>query len=240
MIEEINKYLNELGFKNYSYGIVTRSNIYSFNDDITIYKDIYNNVVINTLISILLSEEKIKLDSYICDFINIDNKEIKLFHLLTHSSGLDDNGNILFNPGEDVLYSEYNYKLLKDIIEHISNKKINIYIKEILDINNKYSIKDYTDYIKMVLHDGYYKNKKILDLTYIDMWFTPLFISSDNIRKTIGYNYYSDNTIYSKNNKLYTYIDRSDDVGLILYNIDNNKDVIEYIYKLLKKYDEIY
>jgi len=240
MIEEINKYLNGMNIKDYSYSIITRSNIYNFKNDIIIYKDIYNIVIINTLISILISEDKIKLDGYIYDYINTEYRDVKVFHLLTHSSGLDDNGIKEFNAGEDVLYSIYNYKLLKDIIENIVSDDVDNYIRNYIDININYSIRDYSNYIKMILHDGYYNGKKILDLTYIDMWFTPLFITNDNIRKTIGYNYYSENIIYSINDKVYTYIDRTDDIGIILYNIKNNENVMKEIYRILKKYDEIY
>ncbi len=125
------------------------------------------------------------------------------------------------------------------------------------------TILDISNYVKMVLNDGYYKGKQFIELNYIDMWFTPLFINEEGVRRTIGW-------IYGKSSKLckkvcsddaiihtgftgnHILIDRGNDVAFIFLSNsvhpkrENNKMLIERreyindeIYRLLKKYDYI-
>lgn len=259
MIEELNNLLN---LKDKSYSILTYDESYKYNENKKFdMENIYNILVINTLMCILISEKKIDMQDYITNYIN-DFKyvNIQILHLLTHSSGLDENieYNQIFKEGTDVLFSNINIKIMEYIIENTCNKKIseisNDLIFNKLDINiidNNSNINDISNYISMLLNNGYYNHKQYLDLNIIDLLFRPLFIDEKGIRSTIGWksantcieckDYCGDDAIYYDNNNTFILVDRSNDIG-ILFNSNNKynkKEVIGNIYSLLKKYDKI-
>ena len=124
---------------------------------------------------------------------------------------------------------------------------------------DKYDIKtniiDISKFIKFILNNGYFNKKYILDVKYIDIWFSPLFISTDDLRMTIGWingsssylckniNCSINTIVYFDNN--YLLVDKDNDLSIILFFndiIDNNirNDINKYIYRLLKKYNKIY
>ena len=97
-------------------------------------------VVTNTLISFLLRDNKIKLDDSVADYIEgFLFSEVKILHLLTHSSGLKalfnkydlkDKSEFIekleleFEPGTNVRYVDINFILLGFIIEKIYGETI--------------------------------------------------------------------------------------------------------------------
>ena len=267
MQERLEKYLKRKN-NNCSYYILCNYDEYVDNKD-TIYS-ISNIFVINFLISLLLQDKKIKLDDKVCNYIsNFKYDNVLILHLLTHSSGIN-NIELEYTPGGDSKYNSKNYILLKEIIENIYKDKLDIlsnkYIFEPLDMkNSKYNIKDNTvsttiedisHYIKLILSDGYYNRKYILDKKYIDLCFTPLFIYDNDIRRTIGFSYgkstilcnkyCSDDTIINTEDNNYNLvIDRNNELGfVILFNnniIDKERtNINNYIYKLLMEYNKIF
>lgn len=97
-------------------------------------------VVTNTLISFLLRDNKLKLDDSVSQYIdNFAYPEVKIIHLLTHSSGLRatfDKDNLKdkkeftekieqeFEPGTDIRYVDINFILLGFIVEKIYGEAI--------------------------------------------------------------------------------------------------------------------
>lgn len=125
------------------------------------------------------------------------------------------------------------------------------------------TIKDISHFIKLILNDGYYNGKKIIDKKYIDLWFTPLFIDNEDVRRTIGWAYgkssflcnkfCSDDTIvHTSFTGCHIVIDRANELGIVILSNrihptrDNTKllkeraNINNYIYKLLVSYGKIY
>ncbi len=270
MFDTLNKYLHDkLNGESCNYYLICNKEEYCNNigncdvsDDYLLNNFVFN-LVINTMISIMISEEKIFLHDKLNKYINGYNDDILIIHLLTHSSGINNN----FKPGDNVIIDNINGIILKDIIEKLYKADINFvahkYIFSKLDMNDttildndiKTKINDLIKFTKFIMNNGYYNGKYILDVKYIDIWFRPLFIGDNNIRTTIGWvSAKSDYAckdldcsinaiIYNHSN--YILIDRENDLAIImLFNKkqdDKTKcDINKYIYKLLKEYNKIY
>ena len=122
-------------------------------------------------------------------------------HLLTHSSGLVNKiDNKKFDAGTSVKINNINYHLLKNIIEKVYNTNIELlarsFIFEPLNMFDTKLVKnhvcttinDLSHFIDMILNDGYYNKKQIIDRKYIDLWFAPLF-TDGIVRTTIGWTF---------------------------------------------------
>ncbi len=105
-----------------------------------------------TLIMKLMEEQKIRLDTLVSDILpGFKHKDIKIFHLLTHSSGLP--ADIpkaktlknramvldkvfdfdLINPvGEKIIYSDIGFILLGLIIEEITGSTIDVFAHKVI------------------------------------------------------------------------------------------------------------
>ncbi len=252
MLEELKSIFN-----NDSYGIVTYDA--TIISDETIH-DVSNldEIITIFLITLLISEGKLKLDEPINTYLNDYASDIKVINLLTHSSGLSKDKK-RFCAGTNVSFDSYNLELLNLLIEKLykcSKEECarKLIFKPLNMVNTKYykhklysSIADLTNIIYMILHNGYFDGKHIIDSHYIDMWFTPLFISEENIRRTVGFTYVKsivsltelvgDETIMNEN--LMLLIDRTNDFGYIILS-DVSKQLVCDIYRILKKYDKIY
>lgn len=124
------------------------------------------------------------------------------------------------------------------------------------------TVSDFSHFLLMVLNDGYYKGKEFLEKKYIDLWFTPLFMSSENVRRTIGWIYArsieackevcgEDSIYHTGFPGHHVLIDRSNDVAIIFFSNsihpsrentplrESRKEINREIYRLLKKYDWI-
>ncbi|MBS4539356.1 beta-lactamase family protein [Clostridium sp. D2Q-11] len=164
-----------------------------------------------TAMAIMILEEENKLnvhdtlDKYIPDFLNGD--KITIHNLLNHSSGIWGDPNFLdivkkshtmdelidryknkpldFEPGDRFEYSNMGYTLLAYIIEKVSRKKYEEFIKE--NIFKKLSMKDTGCYrnenIIKDMASGYEKkNNKIINS---DIWDFSNFKGSGDIYSTI-------------------------------------------------------
>lgn len=251
MTDELNKLLKE-----YHYGIVTYSDVIISDNIVREVKNL-DGIITILLVTLLIKEEKIHLDDMINKYIKGFSDELKLIHLLTHSSGLTNNKNI-FSIGSSTEYNNYNIELLDKIIEKVTgtNKGYcaeKLLFKPLNMINTKYynnklytTIGDITNIIYMILHNGYYDSKTIFETKYVDTWFTPLFINDKNIRRTIGFVYskslFSDISIVGNDSiideHLIFFVDRTNDYGWIILENDSQK-LISDIYNILKKYDKV-
>ncbi len=123
------------------------------------------------------------------------------------------------------------------------------------------TIGDISHFIQMILNDGFYQGKAFIESNYLDLWFQPLFINGDGIRRTIGW-------IYGKSSSLcksiatedmivhtgfpghHIVIDRSNDIAIIFLSnsihpkrenkeklISKREEINREIYRLLKKYN---
>lgn len=124
------------------------------------------------------------------------------------------------------------------------------------------TVHDMSHFLQMVLMDGYYEGKEFLEKKYIDLWFSPLFIGSDDVRRTIGWIYgksvrackefCGEDTIYHTGFPgHHILIDRSNDIAIIFFSNsihpsrENNllresrNEINKEIYRLLTKYDKI-
>lgn len=232
------------------------------------FKYFVNVLVINTLISILINENELRLDSKVKEYLpEFKYDDVAIIHLLTHSSGLCKKiDNKKYDTGATVLFDDINFKILKQIIEKLYTTDMELlarsFIFEPLGMNDTKLVKnhiittitDLSHFTKMILNNGYYNGKFFIDIKYIDMWFTPLYIGSDDIRTTVGWVFgpstkicknidFSLNTVcYDENS--YIIIDRDNELVMILLfkNIDNTKrnNINKYIYAELKKVGKIY
>lgn len=278
MIDKINKYLKRQiyskKFDGCSYYILCNNEEHSeclekngINDVINVgnFTDI---LVINTLISILIDEGEIKLDDKVVNFIpEFKYDDILIIHLLTHSSGLINNiNNRKYDTATDVVFDEINYKILIMIIEKLYTTNLELLARSLIFerlcmndtrlVRGKIytTISDISHFAKMILNNGFYDGKKIIDIKYIDMWFTPLFLSNKNVRMTIGWIlgnsselcYKVDcslNTIIFDNKNSYFLIDRDNELAIIFLfkNLkQKNSNINRYMYKILKEYKKIY
>lgn len=226
-----------------------------------------NVLVVNVLISILIDEGEIKLDDKVADYIdNFDYDDVLIIHLLTHSSGLVSNlNNKKYDTATDVVFDEINYKILIMIIEKLYTTNLELLARSLIFerlcmndtklIRNKVytTINDISHFVKMILDNGYYCGKQFIDLKYIDMWFTPLFLSTDNIRTTLGWVLGNNSELCNKvdcglntivfDNGNYVLVDRDNDLAIVFLfkNIKHgNNNINKYIYKILKEYKKIY
>lgn len=105
-------------------------------------------LVTNTLISFLIRDGKLSLDDYVTKYLeDFKFDDVKIIHLLTHSSGIrgtfskfdlksiDEFTNSLireFEPGTDIKYVDINYILLGFIIEKIYNESIDFLSRKLI------------------------------------------------------------------------------------------------------------
>ncbi len=123
------------------------------------------------------------------------------------------------------------------------------------------TVSDMLHFLNMILNDGFYNGKEFLEKKYIDLWFAPLFIDSDNIRRTIGWIYgksansckdvCGEETIYHTGFPgHHILIDRTNDIAIIFFSNsihpsrentplrESRKEINKEIYRLLEKYDK--
>jgi hypothetical protein len=88
------------------------------------------------------------------------NNAITIHHLLSHRSGISDDGtHLLFTPGEMFRYSNFGYKMLEFILENISNRPFsdigNDFLKELKLKNSIFLYKGYMsfNYLMSNAHD---------------------------------------------------------------------------------------
>ena len=275
MIDKLDNYLKRQVYsKNFlgcEYYIYCDKDIYTSsvgnNNSIRCINGIINNLVINILISRLIDEGEINLQTKVSDYIdNLKYDDILIIHLLTHSSGLVNSiNNKKFDAGSNVIINKINYKLLKDIIEKIYNTNIELLARSLIfEPMNMYdtkltknhictTINDLSHFVEMIINNGFYNKKEIIKMKYIDMWFTPLF-TDGFIRTTIGWLHgpstsicknidYTLNTIvFDEDNCII--IDRDNELCIILLFNELKRDVrnniCKYIFKLLKEKNKIY
>ncbi len=164
----LNKAIDEGSFPGASYAIVNESGFIDFstlgyfrllpekemNRDDVIYDVASLTKVISTttLVMKLIELEKLSLDTYVKDVLpQFRHQEIKVYHLMTHTSGLPADlrrANTLksrdeviektfeadlINPvGERIVYSDIGYIILGLIVEKLSSKKISEYADEVI------------------------------------------------------------------------------------------------------------
>ena len=175
-------------------------------------------LVVDILTSFAIRDGKLKLEDYVKQYIPpFSFENIKLYHLLTHSSGLkakfNKNQQISeeflpniekrFEPGENVELANINFILLEFILEKVYGESlVSIANKFIFDILDMKGVEYYPIYqrkhcsdsninhiLHMILNDGFYKEKEFLDKKYIDIWFSPLFVNQEGLRSTVGWFY---------------------------------------------------
>lgn len=164
-IEELlNKMVEESVFPGANYALITRNNCYvgsvgnkclipkiETNSIDTLYDlaSLSKVIVTNTIITKLLSNQKINLEDKVCIYLpRFKYENITIFDLLTHSSGLASdlswrtvnskeelldnlfNLDLEYNPGEKVVYSDVGFILLGLIIETIYCKNLDEIAKE--------------------------------------------------------------------------------------------------------------
>lgn len=277
MIDKINNYLKRQiyskKFEGCSYYIICNNEEYTnclgkngINDIINV-GNFTNVLVINVLVSILIDEGELNLNDKVKDYIpEFKYDDVLIIHLLTHSSGLINNiNNKKYDAGNDVVFDEINYKILVMIIEKLYTTDLELLARSLIFerlcmndtrlVRNKVytTITDISHFIKMILDNGYYNGKQFIDINYIDTWFTPLFLSNNNVRTTLGWILGNTSEIGSNidcslntivfNNGNYMLIDRDNDLAIVflfknLKIIDNK--INKYIYKILKEYKKIY
>lgn len=179
-----NKHMNSLGYKE----LYPDKEVNSLN---TIYDlaSLTKVVSTTTLIMMLLEEGKIRLHDSVSLYLPLfKHKDITLWNLLTHTSGLPEgisgrkdnlsesdiydkvyNMELIFKPNEHIKYSDINYILLGRIIEVIANERLDLYAKRHLYIplemnNTSYNPVDIsscaaTEYRDDLTLKGYVKGK---------------------------------------------------------------------------------
>ena len=161
MYEELSNYLDNLVlegvFPGYNYGIVLRDEIITGSggykalkprkiknkfDNIYDVASITKLIVTNTIISFMIRDKLIDLQDSVCKYLALDHKfsDVKIIHLLTHSSGISFIINKIeikakeqftseleleFEPGSQAKYRDINFILLGFIIEKLYNKPLN-------------------------------------------------------------------------------------------------------------------
>lgn len=145
---------------NKGYGYADFENKLPNNSETAFYIGSITKVFISTAIMQLQEQGKLNindpLSKYVPDFPN--GNQIKLFHLLTHTSGIPEHsetnqkishddlikkiekGHLKFQPGTNWDYSDSNYSILAYIVEKITKVPLNLYVKE--HIFNKADMKN--------------------------------------------------------------------------------------------------
>lgn len=135
---------------NKGYGYADFENKLPNNSETAFYIGSITKVFISTAIMQLQEQGKLNindpLSKYVPDFPN--GNQIKLFHLLTHTSGIPEHsetnqkishddlikkiekGHLKFHPGTNWDYSDSNYSILAYIVEKITKVPLNLYVKE--------------------------------------------------------------------------------------------------------------
>lgn len=160
----LNRMINDNVFPGANYALLTKNNCYigSVGNKSLVFKMEENSIdtlydlasltkviVTNTIITKLLAKHKITLEDKVCDYLpRFKHQEITIFHLLTHSSGLDAdlswrtvnskeqllnnlyNLELMYKVGEKVVYADVSFILLGLIIEKIYQKPIDQVAKE--------------------------------------------------------------------------------------------------------------
>ena len=174
-----------------------------------------------------------------------------------------DMNDTMYNP-EDKLRCAPTEVVDNNVIRGIVHDEKARYLKGISGNAGVFTtIRDISKFVKLVLNDGVYNGKHIIDKKYIDLWFTPLFIDKNDVRRTIGWAYgkssclcnkfCSDDTIvHTGFTGCHIIIDRANELGIVILSNrihptrDNIKifnervNIDNYIYKLLVEYNKIY
>jgi len=227
-----------------------------------------NVLVINTLVSILINEKELRLDTKVKEILpDFMYDDVAIIHLLTHSSGLVKKiDNKKYDTGSTVCFDDVNFKILRTIIEKLYTTDMELlarsFIFEPLGMNDTKLVKnhitttitDLSHFTRMILNDGYYNRKFFIDIKYIDTWFKPLYINDKDIRTTVGWVFgpstdlcknidFSLNTVCFDENS-YIIIDRDNELIMIFLfdKVDNSKrnNINKYIFNELKKIGKIY
>ena len=124
------------------------------------------------------------------------------------------------------------------------------------------SIFDLSNYVEMILSNGYHRGYEFLDKKYIDSWFQALYMGEDGVRRTCGWCYGKssrlcqdvcgdDTIIHTGFPGHHILIDRTNDVAIILLSnrihptrdnkklIEKRTDINKKIYEILKEYHRI-
>ncbi|WP_459502199.1 serine hydrolase domain-containing protein [Bacillus sp. C1] len=135
---------------NKGYGLANREKNTPNNSETTFYIGSISKAFVATAIMQLKEQNKLQTEDLIAKYIPDFPKgsEVKLVHLLTHTSGIPEyeagTGDIsheellkrigqqkrLFNPGEKWEYSDSNYSILGYIVEKVSGQPLEEYIKQ--------------------------------------------------------------------------------------------------------------
>lgn len=125
------------------------------------------------------------------------------------------------------------------------------------------NVVDIAKFLEVILNNGIYNQEYFISSNLIDLWFTPLFMDNENIRRTIGWIYakstpsckefVSDDSVfhtgYPGNHII---IDRGNDLAFIFLSnatyptgskesiVNKRVEINKELYRLLKKYDYIY
>ena len=95
-----------------------------------------SKLIISALIMTLLEGGYLKLEEpvfrFIPEYTGGGRENINIWHLLTHTSGLNDEGEILNPPRKVMLYCNYGYNKLRDIICAITGESIDNYAQRVL------------------------------------------------------------------------------------------------------------
>lgn len=160
----LNRMINDNVFPGANYALLTKNNCYiGTTGNKSLIPKIEENsidllydlasltkvIVTNTIITKLLVKQQITLEDKVCDYLpRFKHQEITIFHLLTHSSGLQSdlswrtvnskeqllnnlyNLELKYKVGEQVVYSDVGFILLGLIIEKIYQKPLDQVAKE--------------------------------------------------------------------------------------------------------------
>ena len=95
-----------------------------------------SKIIIATLIMILLEDGCLKLEEpvfrFLPEFTGGGKENINIWHLLTHTSGLSGEGEVEHPPRKVMMYNNYGYQTLKDIICAITGESIDAYAQRVL------------------------------------------------------------------------------------------------------------
>ncbi|HMW04031.1 MAG TPA: serine hydrolase domain-containing protein [Leptospiraceae bacterium] len=144
------------------------------------------------------------IPEYAKQFPPIEGKPITVRHLLNHTSGIPYIGaRQIYAAGAKFMYSNYNYRLLANIIEKVSGQSYATYIRENiffpLDMDDSMvssnadgasgiavSARDLANFASVYLRDGKYKDQSIIQSSKIK----KIFKAPDFMPKTSNMEYY--------------------------------------------------
>lgn len=144
------------------------------------------------------------LPEYTFQFPPIEGKDITIRNLMQHNSGIPYIGaRQIYPAGSKFMYSNYNYRLLANIIERVSDQSYSAYIKENiftpLEMNDSFvsqnadgasgiavSSRDLAKFANLYLQEGMHKDQSIIQSSKIK----KIFKAPDYIPKSSHMEYY--------------------------------------------------